>query len=494
MYIDGEWVEASSGERFEVLNPATAEPIASVPKASVEDTRAAIDAARRAFDSGEWRNMSPGERSRVLLRLADLVEAELERLAELETRNMGKTIKLSKESDFPLGIDNIRFLAGAARTLEGIAAGEYIPDGTTFIRREPVGVVACILPWNFPWLMFVWKVIPALAVGNTVVVKPASYTPLTAIETVKLAEKAGIPKGVLNIITGPGGVVGEELCRNPKVDMIAFTGETSTGKKIMELASGTAKKLQLELGGKAPFIVLDDANLEAAVEGAVFGGLFNVGQDCVQASRFYVHESLYEKFLNALVAKIKRLRIGDPMDRETDIGPLVSKAQQERMIRYVKTGLEEGAKIAVGGKVPDLPPPFNKGFFYEPTVFYDASQDMKISCEEIFGPVLTVMPFKTDEEAIEKANDTIYGLAASVWTTNIARAMKFVKELRFGSVWVNEHDIFLSEAPHGGYKQSGFGRDLSIYSLHEYTQIKNVYIDITGEARKPWYYWVSGKE
>ena len=261
----------------------------------------------------------------------------------------------------------------------------------------------------------------------------------------------------------------------------------------MELASSAVKRVQLELGGKAPFIVLDDADLDAAIEGAVFGGLFNLGQDCVQASRFYIHESLYKKFIDGLVNKVEKLKLGDPLDRNTDLGPLVSKAQRDRIANYVRIGLEEGAKLATGGKIPDLPLPFSNGYFYQPTVFYDAEQYMRIAREEIFGPVLTVMPFRTDEEAIQKSNDTIYGLAASVWTRNIARAMKFAKELRFGSVWVNEHDIFLSEAPHGGYKQSGFGKDLSVFTLHDYTQIKNVYIDITGKARKPWYYWVSGE-
>ena len=492
-YVNGEWVGSGSGETFDVVYPATGERFATVPKFGVDDTRAAIDAARDAFDKGRWPKTTPMERSNILLKLAQLIEEEKERLAVLETRHMGKTIRVSRDADLPLVVDNIRFLAGASRTMDGISSGEYLPDGTTIIRREPVGVVACILPWNFPLLMFAWKVIPALAVGNTVVVKPASNTPLTAIETVKLAEKAGIPKGVLNIVTGPGATVGEELCRNKKVDMVGFTGETSTGRRIMELASGTAKRVQLELGGKAPFVVLDDADLGAAIEGAVFGSLFNLGQDCVQASRFYVQRPMYEKFVDGFAKKLKRLKIGDPLDATTDIGPLVSAAQRDKVASYVDIGVNEGAKVAVGGKAPSLPAPYDRGFYFEPTILYDARQDMRVVQEEIFGPVMSVLPFDSDDEAVEKSNDVVFGLASSVWTTNLTRAMRFVRDLRFGTVWVNEHDTFLSEAPHGGYKQSGFGRDLSVFTLLDYTQIKNVYVDITGAQRKAWYFLVSSE-
>lgn len=492
-FVNGSWIEADSKDTMQVLYPATAEPFATVPNCGISETGAAIDAAREAFDKGSWPKATPQERCNLLIKLALAVEREKERLAQLETRHMGKTIKVSRDGDLPLVVDNIKFLAGAARALESVSSTEYVPDGTTTIRREPVGVVACILPWNFPILMFAWKVIPALAVGNTVVIKPASNTPLTAIEVTKLAQEVGIPKGVMNIITGPGATVGEELSRNEKVDMVGFTGETGTGKRIMQLGASNAKRLQLELGGKAPFIVLDDCNLEAAVEGAVFGSLFNLGQDCVQASRFYVQRTLYEKFVEGFTKKLTNLKIGDPMQNSTDIGPLVSAKQRDNVEKYVQKGLGEGAKLSVGGGVPKLDSPFSKGFFFQPTLFYDAQQDMRIVQEEIFGPVMSVLPFEKDDEAIEKANGVIYGLASSVWTTNLNRAMRFTRELRFGTVWVNEHDYFMSEAPHGGYKQSGFGRDLSVFTLSDYTQIKNVYVDNTGAVRKGWYYLVAGE-
>jgi len=485
MFIDGKWFRGSG--TFDVINPATELVIAKAANGTKEDARRAVDAARSAFDSGVSSGKTPAERSKVLWKLADLVENDLLEIAKLESANVGKTMKYSRDSDLPFIIDNLRFFAGAARILEGKSASNYSGLGTSIISREPIGVVSAIVPWNYPLYIAVWKLAPALAAGNTVVIKPASYTPLTLLHFAKLAEKL-LPKGVLNVVTGSGEIVGSELVGNKKVDMVALTGDVETGREVMKLATSNLKKVHLELGGKAPFIVLPDASLEAAAEGAIVSAFWNTAQDCTATTRVYVHKNSYNKFVKMLASKAARIRIGDPSKESTDMGPLVSAKQRDRTEQYVEYGKKEGAKLIHGGNRPNI----KRGFYFEPTIFADVKQDMRICQEEIFGPILSVLEYSKIDEAIQKANGVKYGLAASVWGSNIKNLMDTAQKLKFGTVWINEHGVLVSEMPHGGYKQSGFGKDLSLYSLEEYTQIKHVYVDQTGMERKPWYYTVYG--
>ena len=493
MFIDGQWVDSSSGERIQVRDPSTGSVIEEVPSASIEDVYKAVDAARDAFERGTWSKAPPGDRANALLRVAQMLEQKAQDFAKLETRNTGKSIKQTVNYDLPYTIDNIRYIAGAARILDGDAMAEYVADGTSAIRREPIGVVAVITPWNYPLMMVVWRAFPALATGNSVVLKPASYTPLTTIELAGLIEKAGIPRGVFNIVTGPGGKIGEELARHRDVDMIAFTGSTEVGKRLSELGSSTLKKVSCELGGKAPFIVLEDANIDAATEGAVVGGLVNNGQDCANSTRYYIHESVLDKFQNLLVEKLRRVRLGDPLNPENDMGPLISESHRKRVTGYIQSGVEEGGKVLHGGKPPKIPG-HEDGYFLEPTVVYTDNHDSSIVQEEIFGPVFTVLRTSGFDEAIQKSNSVIYGLGASIWTKDVTRAMRAVRDLRFGTVWVNEHVPVPSEMPWAGYKQSGHGASLSRYSLEEFTYIKHAYFDLTGVARKSWYYQIYGKK
>jgi betaine-aldehyde dehydrogenase len=490
MLIGGEWVTASNEATMPVVSPFDRSSLGTVPRSAREDARRAIDAAREAFDKGPWPRLPPRARSEVFLKAAQILQQRLGEVAELESRNQGKTIKQAADADLPFSIDNLVFYAGAGRTLEAKSPGEFTGDGTTIFRREPVGVVGSITPWNYPIMMAVWKVAPALIVGNTVVLKPASYTPLTTLELGRVFQDAGLPAGALNIVTGPGAEVGDELCRSPKVDMVSLTGDTATGRKIMEAASSTVKRVQLELGGKAPFIVFGDADIAAAVEGAMVGGFVNGGQDCTAATRLIVQKDVRAKFVQHLLERVRQVRLGDPLSRQTDLGPLVSPVQQRTVLDFVEKGKNEGAKLLTGGT--DDRQHFPNGAFVVPTVFDAVAPDMTIAQREIFGPVLDVLEFATFDEAIEIANGVDYGLAGSVWTKDLRTAVKAAHALRFGDVWVNDHLPLGSETPHGGFKQSGFGKDLGTDSLTDYTVVKNIYIDLTGQARKGWHYTVYG--
>ncbi|MCI4324152.1 MAG: aldehyde dehydrogenase family protein [Thermoplasmata archaeon] len=490
MLIGGEWVTASAGATLPVLNPADGKILDTVPKSTREDARRAIDAARHAFDHGAWPRLPPRARGEVFLKAAQLLQQRLGAIAELETRNQGKTIKQAADADLPFSIDNIVFYAGAGRTLEAKSPAEFTGDGTTIFRREPVGVVSSITPWNYPFMMAVWKIGPALITGNTMILKPASWTPLTTLELGRAFQEAGLPAGVLNIVTGPGEEVGDELSRNSKVDMVSLTGDTATGKKIMEAASGTVKRVQLELGGKAPFVVFEDADIAAAVEGAMVAGFVNGGQDCTAAARLLVHKNIHAKFLKHLLERVGTLRMGDPLARTTDLGPMVHATHQRNVLKFVEKGKEEGAKLVTGSTEPPRDHP--TGAFVQPAVFDEVAPDMVIAQKEVFGPVVDILQFSTFDEAVEIANGVDYGLAGSIWTNDLRTALRTAHALRCGDVWVNDHLPLGSETPHGGFKQSGFGKDLGTDSLNDYTVVKNIYIDLTGKARKSWHYTTYG--
>lgn len=490
MLIDGAWTAGHTGSASPVTSPFDGSRVGEVPKGDREDARAAIDAARRAFDRGAWPRLPPRARGEVFLKAAALLQQRLADLASLESRNQGKTIKQAADADLPFAVDNLIFYAGAGRTLDARSPGEFTGDGTTIFRREPVGVVASITPWNYPIMMAVWKIGPALITGNTVVLKPASWTPLTTLELGRAFQDAGIPPGALNVITGPGEQVGDELSRHPGVDLVSLTGDTATGRKIMAAASGTVKRVQLELGGKAPFVVFEDADVPAAVEGAIVGGFVNGGQDCTAATRLILHRTVREKFTRHLLERIRTIRVGDPASRSTDLGPLVHRTHQEKVLGMVRTGEAEGAKLLTGGAQAAGVP--SGGAFVAPTVMGDVAPDMKIAQQEVFGPVLDVLEFETFDQAVEIANGVEYGLAGSVWTEDLRTAVKAAHALRFGDVWINDHLPLGSETPHGGFKQSGFGKDLGVDSLNDFTVVKNIYVDLTGQARKGWHYTVYG--
>ncbi len=493
MFIDGEWVKGASGASIEVIDPSKGEPYALIPEATEQEIGLAVDASRSAFDSGVWPRLPPSERSKFIHRLAEILEHKVAKLVDVETRNTGKPIKQSSNYDIPYAIDNMHFLAGAARELNGISATEYNGEGTSFIRREPVGVVAIITPWNYPFVLTAWRVVAAMAVGNTVVVKPSSLTPMSTLEFAEASKKAGIPHGVLNVVTGSGRKAGETLASNQKVDMIAFTGSTEVGSRLQEIGAKSVKKVSLELGGKAPFIVFEDADLDAATEGAVVGGIINNGQDCANATRFYVHRSKIADFKKLLTQKLGIVRVGDPFDRTVDMGPMISSQQRERTEDYIRKGLEEGGQLLYGGDRPSIEGHEN-GYFIRPSAIYTENEESAIVKEEIFGPVLTVLPFEEYEDVIYRSNNVKYGLCASVWTKDVLKSARALRDLRFGTVWVNDHLPVPSETPWGGFKQSGIGVSMSKFGLEEFTLIKHAYIDLTGKARKSWYYQIFGDQ
>jgi betaine-aldehyde dehydrogenase len=468
---------------FDIVDPATGETVETMQLAGAADVDMAVAAARHAFP--DWSRATPVERSAVLIRLAAILDARSDELASTESRQTGKPIRLSTRFDVPGTVDNVAFFAGAARNLEGKAAGEYSADHTSMVRREAIGVVGSIAPWNYPLQMAGWKILPAIAAGNTIVLKPAQMTPLTALLFAEAASEAGLPDGVLNVITGSGPVAGEALVAHPGVDMVSFTGSSGVGRRVMGLASGGPKRVHLELGGKAPFVVFDDADLDAAVNGAVAGSLINSGQDCTAATRAYVQRPLYDAFVAGVADVMGTVRLGDPFDERTDQGPLISRSQQESVAGFVERARVAGAKIVCGGAVPGGV--LARGAYYEPTLVVDAHQRSEIVQDEVFGPVLVVLPFDSDDQGIELANDTPFGLAASAWTRDVYRSLRASREIRAGCVWINDHIPIISEMPHGGYKASGFGKDMSAYSFEDYTNIKHVMYDGTAVARKDWH-------
>jgi phenylacetaldehyde dehydrogenase len=474
MLINGKWVESVSGKTFPTYDPSTGEVLANVAEGDREDIDLAVKAARAAFDRGPWRRMTPSQRGKLMWKLADLIDAHLQEFAELEALDNGKPMTVARAADVPLAAELFRYMAGWATKIEGSTiplSVPYTPGARyhAYTVREPIGVVGQIIPWNFPLLMAAWKLGPALATGCTIVLKPAEQTPLSALRLGELITEAGFPDGVVNIVTGYGETAGAALAAHPDVDKIAFTGSTEVGKLIVHAAAGNLKKVTLELGGKSPNVILKDADLSVAIPGAASAIFFNQGQCCCAGSRLYIDQTVYDEVIEGIAGEAKKIRVGPGMDPKTQLGPLVSDEQFKRVTGYIDAGFKEGARAAVGGKAVG-----DKGYFVEPTVLVDTKSSMKVVQEEIFGPVVTAMPFNDVESLVPMANDSAYGLAAGIWTRDIAKAHQVAEELRAGTVWINCYNIFDAALPFGGYKQSGWGREMGEEALRLYTETKAV--------------------
>jgi len=479
LFIDGKWVDAESGQTFTTPNPATGATLAEVAEGDKADIDKAVEAARRAFE-GSWSKVSARDRGRMMYKLAQLIEAKTPELAALETADNGKPIKETSYVDLPQVVENFEYFAGWATKIEG----ETIPvPGQMFnyTLREPVGVCGQIIPWNFPLLMAAWKLAPALAAGNTVVLKPAEQTPVGAMELAALIQEAGFPDGVVNVVPGYGETAGAALAAHPGIDKVAFTGSTEVGKIVAKAAADNLTKVSLELGGKAPNIVFADADIEQAVNGAMMGIFFNQGQVCCAGSRLFLDARVKDEFLERFKEKSSRVRVGDPMDKNTQMGPQVSEEQLNRIKGYVDIAKEEGAQVLTGGCPPQLEGDFQKGFFFQPTIFGDVKNSMRVAQEEIFGPVVSIITFEDEDDLIKQANEVVYGLSAGLWTKDITRAHRFAKAVKAGVVWINTYNMFNAASPFGGYKQSGYGREMGKHALEMYTHVKSVWVDLSGK-------------